>query len=260
MFKPTFLFFSVALSVMGLASCQQSASVQVPEVLNTFEHDPEAFTQGLLLFDGKLYESTGINGASSLREVNLETGEVERILPLADKYFGEGLARVDDKLYQITWRSGEAFVYDLATFELEQTFEYTTEGWGLCYDGEDLYMTDGTARLFRRDPATFEEERVVTVTLSKGGESKEIINLNELECVGEHVYANVWQTDIIVKIDKSTGNIVSEIDASALFPAGERPSDPNAVLNGVAYNPERETFYLTGKLWPKLFEVRFVEK
>lgn len=245
----------IFLCLLGLASCQQAVTQQVPEVINSFPHDEAAFTQGLLLYDGKLYESTGLNGASSLREVDLETGKVIRILPLAERYFGEGLARVDDKLIQITWRNGEAFVYDLETFEQEEIFTYSTEGWGLCFDGEDLYMSDGSAQLYRRDPETFEEEKVIDVTLS--GES--VNNLNELECVGEHVYANVWQTDRIVKIDKASGRVVSEIDASGLFPASERPSDPNAVLNGVAYNPESETFYLTGKLWPSLFEVRFTE-
>ena len=243
------------LSLLGLASCQQSVTQQVPEVLNSFPHDEGAFTQGLLLYDGKLFESTGLNGQSSLREVDLETGEVIRILPLAEKYFGEGLARVDDKLIQITWRNGEAFVYDLETFEKEEVLTYDTEGWGLCFDGEGLYMTDGSTRLYRRDPDTFEEEKVLDVKLN--GEA--VRNLNELECVGDYVYANVWQTDTIVKIDKKSGRVVSEIDAGSLFPAGERPSDPNAVLNGIAYNPESETFYLTGKLWPTLFEVRFTK-
>ena len=241
--------------LIGLASCQQTVTQQVPEVLNSFPHDEDAFTQGLLLYDGKLFESTGLNGQSSLREVDLETGEVIRILPLAEKYFGEGLARVDDKLIQITWRSGEAFMYDLETFEQEDTFSYDTEGWGLCFDGEDLYMTDGSAQLYRRDPDSFEEEEVLDVKLNGAA----LKNLNELECVGDYVYANVWQTDTIVKIDKASGRVVSEIDAASLFPAGERPADPNAVLNGIAYNPESETFYLTGKLWPTLFEVRFTD-
>ena len=247
-------FFFLLLLTFGLASCQQTTTTLEPQVLNTYPHDPDAFTQGLLFYGGDLYESTGLFGASSVREVDLETGEVIRTLPLAGDLFGEGLARVDDQLYQITWQSGRAFVYDLETFEQEGRFSYETEGWGLCYDGEDLYMSDGSATLFERDPETFEVTREAQVTLR--GEPVE--RLNELECVGEHVYANVWQTDTIVKIDKSSGKVVGEIDASNLLEGA--PTNPDAVLNGIAYNPETETFYLTGKLWSELFEVRFVEE
>ena len=247
----TFLLFLLTLS---LASCQQPTTALEPEVLNTYPHDPNAFTQGLLFYEGDLYESTGLFGASTVREVDLETGEVIRTLPLAGDLFGEGLARVDDQLYQITWQSGRAFVYDLETFEQEGRFSYETEGWGLCFDGEDLYMSDGSATLFERDPETFEITREAQVTLR--GEPVE--RLNELECVGEHVYANVWQTDTIVKIDKNSGKVVGKVDASGLL--GDAPTNPDAVLNGIAYNPETETFYVTGKLWPELFEVRFVEE
>ena len=241
--------------LLGLASCQGTATRQVPEVLNTYPHDAGAFTQGLLLHDGDLYESTGLFGESSLREVNLETGEVVRELPVASEYFAEGLALVGDKLVQLTWQNGRAFVYDLETFNQEGRFSYETEGWGLCYDGEDLYMSDGSATLFERDAETFEIVSEKQVRLG----SEPVTQLNELECVGDFVYANVWQTDRIVKIDKESGRVVSDIDASALFPAAERPADPNAVLNGIAYNPDTDTFYLTGKLWPRLFEVRFVD-
>ena len=236
-----------------LASCQQSATELTPTVLNAYPHDPEAFTQGLLWEDGHLYESTGLNGRSSLREVDLESGEVIRIFPLAETYFGEGLAEVDGDLIQITWRSGEAFRYDLETFELLDTYRYDTEGWGLCFDGETLYMTDGTATLYRRDPETFELLSETQVT----SDGEPLRYLNELECVGSHVYANVWQTDQIVQIDKDTGRVTARIDASTLSDESGRRADPNAVLNGVAYNPETETFYVTGKLWPTLFEVTF---
>ena len=248
--------FAVFFMLLGLASCQSIAvTKQVPEVLNTYPHDAGAFTQGLLLHDGDLYESTGLFGESSLREVDLETGEVVRKLPVESQYFAEGLALVGDKLVQLTWQNGRAFVYDLETFNQEGRFSYGTEGWGLCYDGENLYMSDGSATLFERDPETFEIVSEKQVRLG----SEPVTQLNELECVGDYVYANVWQTDQIVKIDKESGRVVSDIDASALFPAAERPADPNAVLNGIAYNPDTDTFYLTGKLWPRLFEVRFVD-
>ncbi len=248
----------VLLLLFLLAGCQQQRVTQkIPEVLASFPHDPIAFTQGLLLHNGKFYESTGLYNQSDLREVDIETGQVIRILPLEDQYFAEGLARVEDKLIQITWREGKAFVYDLETFNLEKTFDYTTEGWGLCYDGESLFMTDGTSTLYKRDPTSFEVSREVTVRLN----NEAVIYLNELECVGNFVYANIWQSDRIVKIDKASGNVVSEIDASNLLTASEKATlSRDAVLNGIAYNAEKDTFYLTGKLWPKLFEVKFVEK
>ena len=242
------------LSLLGLASCQQSITQLEPQILNSYPHDSEAFTQGLLFHEGKLYESTGLEGSSSLREVTVETGEVVRALPLADIYFGEGLAEINGDLLQITWQNGEAFRYDLETFELKDTYTYDTEGWGICYDGEQLYMSDGSATLYIRNAETFELESSIQVT--RDGES--VSALNELECVDEHIYANIWQTDDIVKLDKR-GRVVASIDASNVTAASGRAGDPNAVLNGVAYNPESETFYLTGKLWPTLFEVTFEE-
>jgi glutaminyl-peptide cyclotransferase len=251
----------VLLLIFGLVSCQQATKTATAEVIRVYPHDETAFTQGLLLYDGKLYESTGLYGESQLREVDLASGEVMRSLDLNKNNFGEGLARVDDKLIQITWREGDAFVYDLATFEQTGQLRYDSEGWGLCYDGSDLYMTDGSPILYRRDPETLQELGNVTVTTSKTGQESAVNNLNELECVGDYVYANVWQTDLIVKIDKKTGRVVTEINAASLLSPAERAGfDPNAVLNGIAYNPASDTFYLTGKLWPKLFEVKFIEK
>lgn len=251
-------FFCLAALIMSLAACQQNKVINlVPEIINTYPHDSIAFTQGLLLHEGKFFESTGLFGQSDVREVEIETGTVNRLLRLDADYFAEGLARVDNKLYQITWQSGEAFVYDLETFSKEKTFSYETEGWGLCFDGEHLYMTDGTSSLFQRDPDSFEMTKELNVTLNK----EPITNLNELECVADFVYANVWQTDQIVKIDKRTGVVVATVDASNLLSAAERSTlNPNAVLNGIAYNPEADSFYVTGKLWSKLFEVRFVEQ
>ena len=225
-----------------------------PQVLNTYPHDSNAFTQGLLLHDGLFYESTGLRGRSSLRKVEPETGEVAEQISIPQPYFAEGLALVDDKLIQLTWEAEEAFVYNL-NFERTGTFNYTGEGWGLCYDGENLYMSDGSATIDRRDPETFEVLEEVKVRLR----GAPVVLLNELECVDDSIYANVWQTDSIVRIDKGSGQVTGRIDASGLLTDEERANlGSGGVLNGIAYNAEDETFYLTGKLWPKVFEVNFV--
>ncbi len=250
------LYGLLLLVVLSLGGCQRAVATLEPQVLTAYPHDSDAFTQGLLFYNDYFYESTGIQGRSSLREVIPETGEVLRILPLPDEYFGEGLARVDDKLIQITWQNGTAFVYNLSTFNAVGDFSYTGEGWGLCYDGENLFMSDGSATLTVRDPTTFEAVREIAVT--QGGTP--VTELNELECVGEDVYANVWRTNRIVRIDKESGDVVADIDASGLLSAEERQAlEPNAVLNGIAYNPDDDTFFITGKLWPEVFKVRFVE-
>jgi len=223
----------------------------VPEVISVRPHDELAFTQGLLLADGVFFESTG--RTSSVREVDPETGEVIRERAVPD-YFAEGLALVGDRLIQLTWRDGIALIYDRDTFEYEGAFYYNVEGWGLCYDGESLYHSDGSQYLYRRDTETFEILDRIAVTY--GGQP--VIRLNELECVGDYVYANVWQTDYILRIAKATGVVDGLIDASDLLTPEQRPTDSNGVLNGIAYDPENDVFYITGKLWSLLFEVRFV--
>lgn len=224
----------------------------IPEVVETRPHDPTAFTQGFILYDGSLYESTGLYGSSSLREVDPETGAVIRQIPIAEQYFAEGLERVDDRLIQITWQEQIAFVYDINTFEQIATFNYEGEGWGLCYDGTDLYMSNGSDQLTVRDPETFAVRETVPVTL----EGQPVVRLNELECVGSTVFANIWQTDTIVQLDKESGRVVAVISAAGLLTAEERSMSD--VLNGIVYLPESDTFLITGKLWPKMFEVRFV--
>ncbi len=247
--------------LFGLVACGDRVPVHEPQVLRTLPHDPGAYTQGLLLSDGRFFESTGQYGSSTLREVDRESGEVLRRLDLPEDYFGEGLALVGDRLVQLTWREEVAFVYPVDTFhEIEdfdqvERFEYEGEGWGLCYDGTDLWMTNGGAYLYRRDPETFEVRDLRQVTL--GGSP--LRQTNELACVGDFIYANVFTTDRIVKIDKATAEVVMEFDGSVLVPEGGRPADPEAVLNGIAWDPETETFYLTGKLWPTIFEVRLQE-
>lgn len=234
-------------------SVLQAVETLVPEVIAEYPHDPDAFTQGLLLHNGFFYESTGLYGESDLRRVDPETGAVLQQVDLNDQIFAEGLALIDDRLIQITWRENIAIEYDLETFEVNNVFEYEGEGWGLCFDGEALYMTDGSDNLFLRDPETFELLAIIPVTLR----GQPVFNLNELECVGDDIYANVWQTDFIMRIDKDSGVVGAEIDASGLL------TDPESaqadVLNGIAYDPENDIFYITGKLWPRLFEVQFVE-
>lgn len=230
------------------------------EVLATHPHDAEAFTQGLIEYEGDLYESTGLNGRSSLRRVDPETGVVEQRVDLSADHFAEGLERVDDRLIQLTWQSGKAFVYDLDDFERRGEFDYPTEGWGLCYqaDAGRLVMSDGTSTLYFRDPESFAE--LGRVAVSRSGQPQDM--LNELECVGKVVYANIWQSDEIVVIDPDSGAIGAVIDTRAAGSdplLGEEERAGADVLNGIVWRPETGTFLITGKLWPKLFEVRLRE-
>jgi glutaminyl-peptide cyclotransferase len=244
------------LLALVFEGCGSPATVarEQPQVIRTLPHDPDAYTQGLLFHEGRFFESTGRYGSSTLREVDAESGEVVRMVELDERYFGEGLARVGSRLIQLTWQEHVAFVYDIETFEVTDTLRYDGRGWGLCHDGDSLFMTSGGSTLYRRDPETFEllESRPIT----SGGRA--IQEVNELECVGPYIYANVYMSDRILRIDKESGDVLAEIDASGLVPEGGRPSDSGAVLNGIAYNPENDTFFLTGKLWPTMFEVRFV--
>ena len=224
------------------------------EVLATYPHDTGAFTQGLLLHEGFLYESAGNYGSSTLRKVEVESGKVARRLELPPQLFGEGLALVGKELVQLTWREGAALVYDLSSFEKIRQLSYTGEGWGLCFDGQWLIMSDGSDHLFVRDPKTLATWRRVPVTL----DGRPLGQLNELECVGDSVYANVWNTDSIVEIDKQSGAVRSLIDAAGLLSPAERASlHPHAVLNGIARDAATDTFLVTGKFWPKLFRVKF---
>ena len=240
----------------------------VPEVLNTYPHDISAFTEGLIYHDGLLYESAGETGQSDLREVELKTGKVLRRTLLSPDSFAEGLALVDNRLIQLTWKEETAFIYDVDRFKQVDTFSYTGEGWGLCYDGEVLWKSDGTDTLTAHDPQTFAPVRELPITYQGyslnqiATENGRTLNLvNELECVDGLIYANVWFTDYILRIDPTSGNVTGIIYASNLLTADERTAilaiDTDSVLNGIAYNPDSQTFYLTGKNWPKLFEVQF---
>ncbi len=229
--------------------------ILLPRIVEAYSHDTEAFTQGLLFYDGKLYESTGRYGQSQLRRVELATGETEQSIDISAEFFAEGLARVDDRLIQITWQENTAFVYNLDTFEQIDQFSYEGEGWGLCYNGETLMMSDGTSVITERDPETFEVLRRVEVTV----QGQPIDQINELECVGDRVYANIWQENLIIRFDPESGLVDQAVNATGLLPPATQQGLPSgAVLNGIAYDPDNEVFYITGKLWPNLFEVEFV--
>jgi glutaminyl-peptide cyclotransferase len=229
--------------------------ILVPEVLSVMDRDPSSYTQGFLLYDGSLFESAGLYGKSQLREVDPATGEVLRSIEIPEQYFAEGLERVGDQLIQLTWKENTAFVYDLETFERTGEFAYEGEGWGLCTDGKYLYMSNGTPFIAVRDPETFEVVFNGLVTV----QGSPVDEINELECVGDYIYANIWKTNYIIQIDKLNGVVVGIIDASTLLTEEEKAAlSEQQVLNGIAYNPETETFLITGKQWPKIFEVRFV--
>ncbi|MGF1464949.1 MAG: glutaminyl-peptide cyclotransferase [Sandaracinaceae bacterium] len=216
-----------------------------------YPHQRDAFTQGLLWHDGRLLESTGLHGQSSLREVDLRTGDVLRVREVDPELFAEGLALVEDRLIQLTWEAGQALVWGLDDFALQRRYTYRGEGWGLCFDGESLVMSDGSSFLTFRDPETFAVRRRGEVL----EEGLPVRNLNELECVDGAVWANVWMQDWIVRIDPGSGRVRAVVDAGGLLSAEERFRTD--VLNGIAYVPERERFLLTGKRWPWVFEVTF---
>ena len=226
----------------------------VPEILGEIDHDPAAFTQGLIVDDGTVFESTGLYGESSVRELDRTTGEVLRQEPLAPELFGEGLELVDDRLVQLTWQEETLVVWGRDDFVAQDPITYEGEGWGLCLDDDVLVMSDGSSQLTMRDPQSFAELSRVEVTLD--GAPRDM--LNELECVDGWVFSNVWMTNDIVVIDPDSGEIVAVIDASSLD-AEVADAPDRDVLNGIAYDPDTDTFLVTGKLWPTIFEVRFVK-
>lgn len=223
-------------------------------VVHTFPHDRDAFTQGLQVVDGVFYEGTGLNGRSSIRKVKIDTGEVLQKRDVPTQYFGEGITVRGNELFELTWQSGVALVYDKQTFLPKRQHTYTGEGWGLTQDSSSLIMSDGTEFLRFLDPATFAEKKRIRVTAA-GQPLKE---LNELEYVKGEVFANVWQTDYVARVDPATGAVSGYIDFRGLLTPRER--EGTDVLNGIAYDAPTDRLFITGKLWPRVFEVRVTRK
>jgi glutamine cyclotransferase len=223
-------------------------------IVHAYPHDPGAFTEGLFYLDGFIYESTGLEGRSSIRKEKLDTGEVLQSRPIPPQYFGEGIVAWKDRLIELTWRSHMGFVYDLKTFAPLAQFQYPGEGWALTRDDHRLIMSDGTSELRFIDPDSLKEIGRVRVT----DEGRPVDQLNELEYVKGEVYANIWQTNRIARIDPATGKVVGWIDLTGLLSDADRGNAPVDVLNGIAYDAKSDRLFVTGKLWPKLFEIKLV--
>ncbi len=246
-------------SLTGAQTPPQSSSSRPQDytfqVVRAFPHDTSAYTQGLAYHGGFLYEGTGRNGQSSLRKVRLETGEVIQQVNLGQDYFGEGITLLNDKIFQLTWQSKTGFVYDLNSFHLLRSFSYSGEGWGLATDGRDLYMSDGTSEIRVLDAESFRQKRRFRVREG----SKPVDQLNELEFVEGQLFANVWHSNRIARISPQTGEIMGWIDLTGLLSPIYR-LEPEAVLNGIAYDPIEKRLFVTGKLWPKVFEISLSPK
>lgn len=255
------LLLLAALSAVACGSAApQAETAGVAEytykVVHAYPHDPTAFTEGLFYLDGFLYESTGLEEHSSVRKVKLETGEVVQKHDLPPQYFGEGIVNWKNRLDQLTYKSEVGFVYDLGTFETKSKFEYPGEGWALTTDGKRIIMSDGTAELRFWDPETLKELGRITVT----EDGQPLKNVNELEWVKGEIYANVWLTDRIVRIDPNSGKVTGRVDMTGLLDPSLRIPNETDVLNGIAYDAKSDRLFVTGKKWPKLFEIQLVRK
>ena len=232
----------------------QPPATQSYRVVNSYPHDPQAFTQGLVIDDGVLYEGTGLEGRSTLRTVNLESGAVLKRYDLPATVFGEGITVLGDRIFQLTWQSGIGYVYRKSDFSLLQTWNYAHEGWGITDDDTRLIVSDGTATIRFLDPATLQTTSQITASDDRGL----VTNLNELEYIRGEIYANIWQTDRIARIDPASGKVLGWLDLSGLLPTEDRQQQVD-VLNGIAYDAANDRLFVTGKWWPKLFEIEPVE-
>ena len=227
------------------------------EVVNSYPHDPAAFTQGLLYNQGVLYESTGLNQRSSLREVELTTGRVVKKTDLSGEYFAEGLVLFNNRLYQLTWQNQKAFVYDFTpgSFNVVNTFSYSGEGWGLTHNGQSLIMSNGSSQIRFLDPETFQTQRTISVT----DNDRPVPQLNELEYIKGEIFANIWLTDKIARIDPASGKVTGWINLAGLLKPEDRTGAVD-VLNGIAYDEAGDRLFVTGKLWPKLFQIKLISR
>lgn len=225
------------------------------KIVNTYPHDTNSLTQGLIFDAGVLYESTGLMGRSTVKIVDLKTGKTLKSHELPDNYFGEGIAIIENKIIQLTWRSKTGFVYDKKTLNLIKKFSYQTQGWGITYDGKYLIISDGSAVLYFMDPNTFK----VVGTLEVHGDSGKVSKLNELEYINGEIYANIWGIEKIARINPKTGRVTAWIDLSGLLSDQDKKNRVD-VLNGIAFNSDKGSLFVTGKLWPKLFEIELVPK
>ena len=250
----------VAVLALSCCACGPAVPAGVPtytyQVVHTYPHDPDAFTEGLFYDGGFLYESTGLEGHSSIRKERLETGEVLQKRDLVSTYFGEGIVRWKDRLIELTYKSEIGFVYNFDTFELERSFDYRGEGWALTHDGKRLIMSDGTPELRFLDPETLAETGRVTVT----NEGQPVKNINELEWIKGEVFANIWETDTIARIDPVSGKVVGWIDMTGILSSADRAGSQPDVLEGIAYDAKNDRIFVTGKKWPKLYEIRVLKK
>ncbi len=252
------LILSAALAACACGPASEADGIPVYgyEIVHTYPHDPLAFTQGLFYLNGFLYEGTGLNNQSSIRKVKLETGEVRQKRDLSGDYFGEGIVNWKDRLLELTWQTNVGFVYDLSTFAPRSEFRYPGEGWGLTQDGKRIIMSDGTPQLRLWNPETLQETGRITVT----ADGEPVKDLNELEWVKGEIYANIWQTDRIARINPADGKVVGWIDCTGLLSQAGETSGSEDVLNGIAYDAKANRLFVTGKKWPKLFEIRLVKR
>ncbi len=246
----------VACAFVATAGAQAATPVYGFHIVHTWPHDKSAFTEGLFWQDGFLYESTGLEGHSFIRKRRLETGEVLQSRTVPPQYFGEGIVAWKDRLIELTWQSQIGFVYDLKTLAPFSEFHYPGEGWALTHDDHRLIMSDGTAELRFLDPETLKETGRVKVT----DEGRPVVDINELEYVHGEVFANIWHTNRIARIDPKSGKVVGWIDLTGIIKPAELPDSTDAVLNGIAYDAKADRLFVTGKLWPKLFEIKLVRK